>query len=107
MENSSSAGAEPDCVPVADARGLLIGWIVPQAAAENRPADWSPPQELPIHTAILRARPAVTAVVHAHPPAVVAMSLADLAFQPIFGAYDIPRPAWPPRGFRYGHEPAW
>lgn len=65
--------------------------------------DWSPPAELPIHTAILRARPDATAVVHAHPPAVVTMSLAGLPWLPIFGAYDIPAarmaadgiPVWP------------
>jgi 3,4-dihydroxyphthalate decarboxylase len=67
------------------------------------PDAWSPPQELPIHTAILRARPEAAAVVHAHPPAVVAMSLVDLPWRPIFGAYDIPAarlaaegiPVWP------------
>jgi hypothetical protein len=30
--------------------------------------DWTVPNELPIHTEIMRARPDVTAVVHAHPP---------------------------------------
>ena len=72
-------------------------------AGPAAPGEWSPPQELPIHTAILRARPAATAVVHAHPPAVVAMSLAGLPWRPIFGAYDIPAarlaaggiPVWP------------
>lgn len=67
------------------------------------PSDWATPRELPIHTAILRARPEVTAVVHAHPPAVVTMSVADLPWRPIFGAYDIPAarlaaqgiPVWP------------
>jgi ribulose-5-phosphate 4-epimerase/fuculose-1-phosphate aldolase len=64
---------------------------------------WSPPNELPIHAEVMRARPEVTAVVHAHPAAVVAMSLADVAWQPIVGAYDIPAsrlaadgiPVWP------------
>src|SRR5689334_1977355 len=36
---------------------------------------WSVPNELPIHRVLLRRRPSVTAVVHAHPPAVVAWSL--------------------------------
>jgi 3,4-dihydroxyphthalate decarboxylase len=31
---------------------------------------WAVPNELPLHTEILRARPDVVAVVHAHPPAV-------------------------------------
>lgn len=70
------------------------------------PADasgWAPPNELPIHVEIMRARPEVTAVVHAHPPAVVALSLAGLDLRPIVGAYDIPAarlaadgvPTWP------------
>jgi ribulose-5-phosphate 4-epimerase/fuculose-1-phosphate aldolase len=65
--------------------------------------EWAAPNELPIHTAILRRSPAATAVVHAHPPAVVAMSLAGLSWLPIVGAYDIPAaklaaagiPVWP------------
>jgi ribulose-5-phosphate 4-epimerase/fuculose-1-phosphate aldolase len=69
----------------------------------DRLAGWAAPNELPIHTSILRARPEVTAVVHAHPPAVVTMSLAGLPWEPIVGAYDIPAarlaargiPTWP------------
>lgn len=64
---------------------------------------WSVPKELPIHRTVLRRRPAVNAVVHAHPPAVVALSLLDVGFQPIYGAYDMPGaaiaaggiPVWP------------
>lgn len=48
------------------------------------------PNELPLHTEVLRARPDVRAVVHAHPPAVVAADLAGLAVRPIVGAFDIP-----------------
>ena len=51
---------------------------------------WTVPNELPIHTEVMRRRPAVTAVVHAHPPAVVAASLLDAPLLPIYGAYDIP-----------------
>jgi ribulose-5-phosphate 4-epimerase/fuculose-1-phosphate aldolase len=50
---------------------------------------WTAPNELPIHTEILRRRPDMTAVVHAHPPAVVDFSLLDRPLQPIYGAYDI------------------
>jgi 3,4-dihydroxyphthalate decarboxylase len=65
--------------------------------------DWRAPNESPIHTAVLRRRPEVTAVVHAHPPAVVAFSLLDRPLLPIYGAYDIPGarlaaggvPVWP------------
>jgi len=51
---------------------------------------WSVPNELPIHRVLLRRRPSVTAVVHAHPPAVVAWSLLDEPLVPLYGAYDIP-----------------
>jgi ribulose-5-phosphate 4-epimerase/fuculose-1-phosphate aldolase len=67
------------------------------------PAGWTTPNELPIHSEILRARPEVTAVVHAHPPAVVAASAAGLPWLPVVGSYDIPAarlahdgiPVWP------------
>jgi 3,4-dihydroxyphthalate decarboxylase len=48
------------------------------------------PNELPIHAEILRARPQVEAVVHAHPPAVIVADLAGVPFVPLFGAYNIP-----------------
>lgn len=51
---------------------------------------YSPPNELPLHTEVLRHRPAVTAVVHAHPPAVVAAGLADVELRPVLGAFNIP-----------------
>ena len=66
-------------------------------------APWTVPNELPIHRVLLRRRPDVTAVVHAHPPAVVAYSLLDRPLLPVYGAYDIPGaalaaggvPVWP------------
>jgi ribulose-5-phosphate 4-epimerase/fuculose-1-phosphate aldolase len=51
---------------------------------------WTAPNELPIHTEVMRRRPDVAAVVHAHPPAVVTASLLDALLLPIYGAYDIP-----------------
>lgn len=51
---------------------------------------WSVPNELPLHTEVLRARADVTAVAHAHPPSVVAADLAGIAIRPIVGAFDIP-----------------
>jgi 3,4-dihydroxyphthalate decarboxylase len=51
---------------------------------------WRAPNELPIHTEVLRRRADVTAVVHAHPPAVVAASLLDTPLLPVYGAYDVP-----------------
>jgi len=48
------------------------------------------PNELPIHGELLRARPRVGAVVHAHPPAVLLCGVAELPLRPVFGAYNIP-----------------
>ncbi|MFD7444435.1 class II aldolase/adducin family protein [Streptomyces sp. NPDC059909] len=61
-----------------------------QTAAPGELDGWSVPNELPLHTEVLRTRPDVRAVVHAHPPAVVAADLAGLALRPIVGAFDIP-----------------
>lgn len=79
-------------------RGL--GWTTPEdirlvtldgeAAAGGELDEHSVPNELPLHTAVLRTRPDVAAVVHAHPPRVVAADLAGIAIRPIVGAYDIP-----------------
>lgn len=71
--------------------------------AGDVPTGWTAPNELPIHTEIMRARPEVTAVVHAHPPSVVAASVAGLPWLPLVGSYDIPAarlahdgiPVWP------------
>jgi 3,4-dihydroxyphthalate decarboxylase len=48
------------------------------------------PNELPIHLACYRDDPGVRAVVHAHPPAVIAADLAGVALVPLVGAYNIP-----------------
>ncbi|HEX4832738.1 MAG TPA: class II aldolase/adducin family protein [Trebonia sp.] len=54
------------------------------------PGGYAVPNELPIHREVLRARPDVQAVVHVHPPAVVAADLAGLTLAPVVGAYNIP-----------------
>jgi len=51
---------------------------------------YAPPNELPLHTEVLRRRPDVEVVVHAHPPDVVAADLAGITIRPIVGAFDIP-----------------
>lgn len=61
-----------------------------EPGADGELGDWSVPNELPLHTEVLRARPEVAAVVHAHPPAVVAADLAGLAIRPVVGAFDMP-----------------
>jgi ribulose-5-phosphate 4-epimerase/fuculose-1-phosphate aldolase len=54
------------------------------------PGGYAAPNELPIHTGVLRARPDIAAVVHAHPPAILLAGLAGVALRPVFGAYNIP-----------------
>jgi 3,4-dihydroxyphthalate decarboxylase len=61
-----------------------------QPGAAGELDGWTPPNELPLHSEVLRARPEVQTVVHAHPPAVVAADLAGLAIRPIIGAFDMP-----------------
>lgn len=64
------------------------------------------PNEYPIHAEILRARPEVGSVVHAHPRSAVVADLAGIALRPVFGAFDIPAyrlaaegvPVYPRRG---------
>ncbi len=48
------------------------------------------PKELPIHGEILKARPEVGCVIHAHPPAALVCGISDLELRPIFGAFNIP-----------------
>jgi ribulose-5-phosphate 4-epimerase/fuculose-1-phosphate aldolase len=57
-------------------------------SGEGLGARYERPIELPIHGEILRARPAVGAVVHAHPPAVLLCTLAGVELRPVFGAFD-------------------
>lgn len=63
---------------------------VPMSGPSGELSGWSAPNELPIHRSVLRRHSSSTAVVHAHPPAVVAASLLDEPLLPIYGSYDIP-----------------
>jgi 3,4-dihydroxyphthalate decarboxylase len=54
------------------------------------PHGWRAPNELAIHTELMRDRPEVGAVVHAHPSAALLAGLAGLAIRPVFGAFNIP-----------------
>lgn len=60
------------------------------AAEGELDGGWVVPNELPLHAETLRARSDVDAVVHAHPPQVVAADLAGIAIRPILGSYEIP-----------------
>jgi 3,4-dihydroxyphthalate decarboxylase len=69
----------------------ILGHVVPlHGEPPGLPGGYLPPGELPIHTEVLRRRPEVQAVVHAHPPAVITADLAGLSLRPIVGAYNIP-----------------
>lgn len=61
-----------------------------EGARDELAGGYSVPNELPLHSEVLRARPDDRAVVHAHPPRVVAADLAGLRVRPILGAFDIP-----------------
>ena len=52
-------------------------------------ADYEAPSELPIHTETLAARADIDAVLHAHPPWVIAVDLAGHRLVPLVGAYNI------------------
>jgi 3,4-dihydroxyphthalate decarboxylase len=77
-------------------RGLrhTTGADVWRATLDGEPLDmpegYALPNELPIHTELLRARPELGAVVHAHPWAALISGLAGLEPRPVFGAYNIP-----------------
>lgn len=76
-------------------RGLLFTTpddvqLVTIADATCERTEYSPPNELPIHVEVLRARPEVQSVVHAHPPEVIAADLAGVPLSPLVGAYQIP-----------------
>ncbi|MGM9474606.1 class II aldolase/adducin family protein [Pseudarthrobacter sp. YS3] len=60
------------------------------AAEGELEGGYAVPNELPLHTELLRQRADISAVVHAHPPRVVAADLAGLGVRPIVGAFDIP-----------------
>ena len=68
----------------------LVDYDGNPAAEGELNGGYSVPNELPLHTEVLRNRSDVHAVVHAHPPQVVAADLAGISIQPIVGAFDIP-----------------
>ncbi|HLG69009.1 MAG TPA: class II aldolase/adducin family protein [Chloroflexota bacterium] len=46
------------------------------------------PIELPIHGEVLRAKPEMNCVVHAHPPYCLLCGMAGIELRPVYGAYD-------------------
>ncbi|WP_370326633.1 class II aldolase/adducin family protein [Euzebya sp.] len=65
-----------------------------RVSTDARPVDlpdgFALPKEVHIHTALMRRRPEVGAVVHAHPPAALLYGLAGERVRPVIGAYNIP-----------------
>lgn len=59
-------------------------------APVDLPEGASAPKELPIHAELMRRRPEVGCVIHAHPPAALLAGLAGLTPRAVFGAYNIP-----------------
>lgn len=56
----------------------------------DAPDGYAAPNELPIHSELMRMQPGIGAVVHAHPPAALLCGLAGLQPRAVFGAYNIP-----------------
>lgn len=71
----------------ADAGDVVLADLQGQA---REATDRRLPSERAIHGSVLAMRPDVSAVVHAHPPSVMACDLAGLALVPAFGAYNMP-----------------
>lgn len=79
-----------------DDRGLALSrvWDVTRVHFDGSVLDTGspnrPPNELPLHVELMRARPDIGAVVHAHPQSAVLCSLAGVPLRPVFGAFNIP-----------------
>ncbi|NWL26739.1 aldolase [Paenarthrobacter ureafaciens] len=58
--------------------------------SHDLPDGYSAPNELPLHLAVLSTSPKIRSVVHAHPPAVVAMTLTGQRLRPVIGAFNMP-----------------
>lgn len=58
--------------------------------SEDLRGEYQVPKELSIHGEIMKARPEVGCVIHAHPPAALICGITNLSLRPIFGAFNIP-----------------
>lgn len=64
--------------------------VVALDGSYDLPVGFSAPNELPLHLALHARNDGVRAVVHAHPPAVVAFTLTGELLRPIIGSFNIP-----------------
>ncbi len=70
------------CTPTSVHKGRLVpAQIVKVALADGRPVDGRPSLELRMHLAIYRLRPDVGAIVHAHSPATVGLTVAGVSLE--------------------------
>ncbi|PFN98046.1 aldolase [Bacillus sp. AFS076308] len=58
--------------------------------SEDLHGNYQIPKELSIHGEIMKSRPEVGCVIHAHPPAALICGITNLPLRPIFGAFNIP-----------------
>lgn len=75
---------------LANTRASDIWRVDLDGAPVDLPEGYRSPNELPIHTELMRRNPAIGAVVHAHPPSALLSGLAGLTPRPVFGAFNIP-----------------
>jgi ribulose-5-phosphate 4-epimerase/fuculose-1-phosphate aldolase len=75
---------------LAQSRSSDICRITLDGEAVDVPPGYAPPNEMWIHTEVMRRRPEVGAVIHAHPPSALLVGLAGLRPRAVFGAYNIP-----------------
>jgi 3,4-dihydroxyphthalate decarboxylase len=64
--------------------------LVARDGSGDLPEGWSAPQELALHVGVLDHQPGAQAAVHAHPRAVVTLTLVGAPLGPVVGAFDIP-----------------
>jgi ribulose-5-phosphate 4-epimerase/fuculose-1-phosphate aldolase len=58
--------------------------------SEDLEGQYHIPKEYPIHGEIMKARPKVGCVIHAHPPDALICGISNLPLRPIFGSFNIP-----------------
>lgn len=71
----------------------------------DMPDGYSLPKELPLHTELMRRRPSLGALVHAHPRSALLCGLAGLEPRPVFGAYSIPAMSLASKGVPFYRRP--
>ena len=79
-------GADEEALEFATARDIIT--ITMDGQIVEAPDGLAAPQETAMHLAVLRKRPEVQSVIHAHPDWIVILASAGKPLVPILGAYD-------------------